>query len=104
VLELLNNEECAMRNGTMTPVDELLAPFEARATTTREAEADRRRDGLRFGWELNRLQGGVRTAVSERLEELYAQGKINDTEYLALSVELAKQGHLGRKEDGLDGR
>jgi hypothetical protein len=92
-----------MRDENTLPIDTVFAPFEARPVTTSEAEAAERREGFKFGWELNRLQGGVRTPVNERLEDLMVFGKIDKAEYLLLAVELVKQGYLGASEPATNG-
>jgi hypothetical protein len=40
-------------------LDAIFAPYEARPATVDATERERREVGLRFGWELNRLQGGA---------------------------------------------
>jgi hypothetical protein len=75
-------------------IHNLLAPFSVRPATTSTAEASRRRDGFRFGWELNRLQGGRRSPAGGQLEELYAQGRISEQEYFDLVAVLAASGGL----------
>ena len=82
---------------------DLLAPFEAREATTSTAEANRRREGFKFGWELNRLQGGTRSRVGAQLEELYVQGRISKDEYFGLVAALAHDGQLTAEHDRSNG-
>ena len=79
-----------------TRLDALLAPFEARSATVSESGAERRRECLHFGWELNRLQGGVRSPAGARLEALYVDGRVSKNEYLVLAAKLASQGLLAQ--------
>ena len=85
-------------------VDQLFMPYESRPSTTHAAEVATRRSGLDFGWEFNRLQGGVRSDISRRLGELYATGRIDDAEYVQLATELALAGVLNGIEVAVDGR
>lgn len=85
-------------------LDVILAPFEARRAITPEDEVGKRREGFRFGWELNRLQGGSRSEAGARLEELFITGRISDAEYTKLAIELARCGLLTNEHPAADGR
>ena len=81
-----------MTKTSETTVDALLAPFEARIPTTVAKEAEQRREGLRLGTELNRLQGGMHCKVDARLDDLYITGRISKEESLTLLVALVRHG------------
>jgi hypothetical protein len=86
-----------------TRADDPLARYQARPITTSASEANRRRDGFKFGWELNRMQGGTRSPVGAQLEELYVQGRISKQEYFDLVAALAADGRLTDNADSSHG-
>lgn len=96
------------RNAKVQPsaasLDAVLATYERRAPTIGADEAAKRRAGLDLGWELNRLQGGERTAADRRLGDLYATGRISRDEYADLSAQLAQQGLFMDAEVAMDER
>lgn len=79
---------------TKSGLDELLAPYEQRPACANAADVARRREGLRVGWELNRLQGGAPTATGRRLDQLLIDGRIDATEHSELAKTLALRGLL----------
>jgi hypothetical protein len=83
-----------MTKTSETAADALLAPFEARAPTTDAKEAERRREGLRLGTELNRLQGATRCKLDPRFDDLFVTGRISKEESLTLLLALVRQGLL----------
>lgn len=83
-----------MTKSAETTVDALLAPFEARVPTTDAKEAEKRREGLRLGTELNRLQGAKHSKVDARFDDLYVTGRISKEESLTLLLALVRHGLL----------
>ena len=75
-------------------LDALLTPFEARPVALQDAEIAERRRGIAFGWELNRIQGAIRSAASERLADLFCTGRVTRDEYVSLAADLARRGLL----------
>jgi hypothetical protein len=94
VCALTLSQERLMTTTAKTREVDRLAPFLARPITTTSAEADRRLAGFKFGWDLNRLQGGNRSTVGAQLEMLYAQGRVTKPEYFELVAALATEGIL----------
>ena len=57
-----------------------------------------------LGRELNRLQGYQGSALSERVQLLYARGQVSRDEFKALLLQLAGMGVLEARAGGADGR
>ena len=81
-----------------SPLDVLLAPYEARKPSASGLESDERRRALALGDELNRIQGAQCQPAIERLGLIWSTGRINRKEYVELVGQLGRAGLLHNQE------
>lgn len=79
---------------------ELLAEHEARPVTRDREDIAKRAQASAMGRELNRLQGYVGSAVSERVQLLNVRGQVTKQELKSLLLSLAHERLLEIKSPG----
>lgn len=75
-----------------SPLDELLAPFEARPVTTSAEKIQENRRQHALGEHLARIQGADDNEAYRRLRELVMLGKATAEEVLDLGADVARRG------------